>query len=404
MSEQASTPWPQRTLGELCATARGIAYGIVKVGDYVAGGVPVIRGGNIRRNRIDFNGDKRVSNEVSNQFQRTILRGGEIVLNLIAEPGHSAVVPLSMKGYNVSRDVAVIPLGTEVNHRFVNYVLQSPQTISWLTSRLQGSVTQKINLGTLRDVPVPIPPAWEQDSISSILSALDAKVELNQKLAVSADALWRSCVAAAVQPIEEGGNVDERAKIIPLSTLADFINGRAFTKGATGTGPMVVRIAELNSGPSASTVYNDIDVSAEYMARPGSLLFAWSGSLTVQRWFRPEAIINQHIFNVVPKPGVPIWLVHWHLLNLLPGYQRIAAGKATTMGHIQRRDLDITVVIPDEGTLSKLDSICTPLWKRALQAEVETLSLVAIRDMLLPKLLSGELRVRAGKKLVEAAK
>ena len=96
------SPWPERCLGELCAPDRGITYGIVKVGDYVSGGVPVIRGGDIRHNGIDFNDDKRVSEEVSGQFQRTILRGGEIVLNLIAEPGHCAVVPPSMQGFNVS--------------------------------------------------------------------------------------------------------------------------------------------------------------------------------------------------------------------------------------------------------------------------------------------------------------
>lgn len=265
-----------------------------------------------------------------------------------------------------------------------------------------GHGTGRLATDRIKSLPIALPPLPEQQAIASVFSTLDDKIELNQKLAVSADALWRSSVAAVVQPIEESGNLDKEAEIRPLSALADFINGRAFTKGATGTGPMVVRIAELNSGPGASTVYNDIDVSVEYLAEPGSLLFAWSGSLTVRRWFRPEAIINQHIFNVVPKPGIPMWLVHWHILNLLPGYQRIAAGKATTMGHIQRRDLDITVVTPVAGTLAKLDSICTPLWKRALQAEVETLGLVAIRDMLLPKLLSGELRVRSPEQLVEA--
>ena len=55
---------------------------------------------------------------------------------------------------------------------------------------------------------------------------------------------------------------------------------------------MVVRIAELNSGPGGSTVYNDVSVDEENLARPGDLLFAWSGSLTVRRWFRPEAIVN----------------------------------------------------------------------------------------------------------------
>jgi type I restriction enzyme S subunit len=266
-----------------------------------------------------------------------------------------------------------------------------------------GHGTGRLATDRIKSLPIALPPLPEQRAIAAVFSAIDDKLEANLELATNADALWRSSVAEVVQSIEETGTLDHGAEMKALSTLARFINGRAFTKGATGTGRMVVRIAELNGGPGASTVYNDIDVSGEYLAQPGSLLFAWSGSLTVQRWFRPEAIINQHIFNVIPESGIPVWLVHAHLLNLLPSYQRIAAGKATTMGHIQRRDLDVMVVVPDTRTLAKLDAICAPLWDRALQAEIENLHLVAIRDVLLPKLLSGELRVRAAEQQVEEA-
>jgi type I restriction enzyme S subunit len=297
----------------------------------------------------------------------------------------------------------VIPLGPQVNHRFVNYVLQSPQVVAWLTTRLQGSVTQKINLATLRDVPVPLPPAWEQAAIAELLGAIDDKIEANSRLVAVVDDLWRSSVSAVIQSIEENEISRVDGELLPLSSLAAFINGRAFTKNATGTGRMVVRIAELNSGPAASTVYNNIDVPSDYLADPGDLLFAWSGSLTVQRWFRPQAIVNQHIFKVVPQPHVPVWLVHAHLLHLLPGYKRIAAGKATTMGHIQRRDLDAAVILPGQTALANLDAVCSPLWRRALRAEMENLSLSDLRDALLPKLLSGELRVRTAEERVGEA-
>ena len=56
------------------------------------------------------------------------------------------------------------------------------------------------------------------------------------------------------------------------------------------------------------SVLHDIEVAEDYLARPGDLLFAWSGSLTVHRWFRPEGIVNQHIFKVIPT-GYPMWIV-----------------------------------------------------------------------------------------------
>ena len=168
---------------------RRITYGIVKVGDFVAGGVPVIRGGDIRNNRIIFDDQKCVTEEVSNQFRRTILKGGELLINLIAEPGHVAIVPRDLAGSNVSRDVAVIALNNSVDHRFVCYFLKSPYCVQWLSSRLQGSVTQKINLNTLREVPVPFPPLLEQKAIAQILSSLDDKIELNREMNKTLEAI-----------------------------------------------------------------------------------------------------------------------------------------------------------------------------------------------------------------------
>ncbi len=191
--------------------------------------------------------------------------------------------------------------------------------------------------------------------------------------------------------------VDER----PLSSMASFVNGRAFTKDATGTGRMVIRIAEINSGPGGSTVYNDIDVADEHIARPGDVLFSWSGSLAVVRWFRAEGIVNQHIFKVIPNPGVPRWLI-FELINAkLPMFKGIAADKATTMGHIQRRHLDEAVAVPAQGEIQHLDSALGPLWDRALSAEQESLKLAELRDTLVPKLMSGEIRVRDAEKVVE---
>ena len=85
-----------KSLKNICEPERGITYGIVKVGEYVSGGVPVIRGGDIRDGRIVFDDNKRVTDGISQKFKRTILRGGEILINLISEPGHTAIVPQNL--------------------------------------------------------------------------------------------------------------------------------------------------------------------------------------------------------------------------------------------------------------------------------------------------------------------
>ena len=166
---------------------------------------------------------------------------------------------------------------------------------------------------------------------------------------------------------------------------------------------MVIRIAELNSGPGPSTIYNDAEVSQENVAYQGDLLFSWSGSLGVYRWYRDEALINQHIFKVVCEHS-PQWFAHYHLADALLFFQGIAADKATTMGHIKRSHLaEWDVAIPPDTTLTAANELVAPLYDHILQNERQSITLADLRDALLPKLLSGEIRVRQADTIAEEA-
>lgn len=376
-------------LSELCDASRGITYGIVKVGEYVPDGISVVRGGDIRDNRIETDSTKRVSKAVSAQFKRTILRGGEIVLNLIAEPGHSAIVPSLLAGANVTRDVAVIPV-TGADTRFVNYYLQSPQCIAWLRSHLQGSVTLKINLGRLAQLPVPLPAIEDQRRIVAVLAALDDKIESNHRLTklledVTDALFW--------QRVVKTGD-DEELTLADLTAIARFVNGRAFTKHANGAGRPILRIKELKGGLSEATVYSDLEADDENVARHHDMLFAWSGSLGLYRWHGPESLINQHIFKVLSLSPYPDWFVAGWVWHHMPEFQRIAQEKATTMGHIKREHLRAAMVrIPRSDELVALDAVLGPLDQQIASLAKETLTLIRIRDALLPRLISGRLRV-----------
>lgn len=248
-----------------------------------------------------------------------------------------------------------------------------------------------LNQGTLERVPLRVPGVHEQWAIAEVLGALDDKIAANAELIRIADELGSATFRSMLSESES----------LPLSAAARFINGKAFTKGASRTGRVVVRIAELNSGIGGSTVYSDIEVADDYLARPGDILFAWSGSLTLHRWFRSEAIINQHIFKVVPAARRPAWLV-WNLIaSKLDDFKATAADKATTMGHIQRHHLDELVEVPAREVVERHDAQMTALWSRALAAEQENLTLAATRDTLLPALMSGRLRVRDAERVVE---
>jgi type I restriction enzyme, S subunit len=267
----------------------------------------------------------------------------------------------------------------EHDSRFIGYALQAPAFRSYVAGVLGDKSAQpNASASTLAAAVIAVPPKSTQQAIAAALGALDDKIALNGRIAATADALR----AATLETAE--------TVTLPLSQVADFVNGRPFTNGATGRGRMVVRIAEIKGGPGPSTVYHDLDVAEKHLARPGDVLFSWSGSLTVARWFRPEAIINQHIFKVIPKAGYPAWLAFEAVRSRLAHFQAVAAGKATTMGHIQRRHLDENVAVP---VGARLDAVASELWERALSAERESLRLASIRDALLPSLMSGRLSI-----------
>lgn len=259
----------------------------------------------------------------------------------------------------------------------------------------QTDMADFLSLGDLQRMRIGVPSLDRQDSIVGVLRALDDKIAVNDQISIAADSLR----LAILTEMRQRRPADFVAQ--PLSKVAEFVNGRAFTKNATGNGRMVIRIAEMNSSPGVSTIYNDLEVEDKHLARPGDVLFSWSGTLKVVRWFRPEAIINQHIFKVIPRGRNPHWLAFESVKSLLAYYQAIAADKATTMGHIQRHHLDAEVFVPRPEVLASLDRPAGGLWPRAVAAEQESLTLAALRDNLLPALMSGQLRVKDAEKVVE---
>lgn len=322
---------------------------------------------------------------LSNSSAR-LLPAGTVCLSRTASVGFVVEMGRPMA---TSQDFVNWICGPELSNRYLRYLLMLEQDSVRRFSH--GTTHQTMYYPEAKALNVLIPDIVVQNAIADVLEALDQKIAGNELVSAKADELASVKWTLAC----------EDGFAVPLSSLARFVNGKAFTKDASGAGRVVIRIAELNSGIGASTVYNNIEVPDENLARPGDLLFAWSGSLTVARWFRGEAIVNQHIFKVIPTGDHPIWLINQALRDKLQEFKAIAADKATTMGHIQRRHLDEPVTIPAPGQVDRFDGQMSALWERALAAEQENLQLESTRDQLLPLLMSGKVRVREAEKIVE---
>lgn len=168
--------WSGAPLDLLCDPQRGVPYGIILTGADTPGGVPTVRCGDIKRFTIDIAGLKRVDPDIANAYDRTKLQGGEVLIAIRGTVGATTVVPPEMKGMNVSREVAVIPLIEGVLPRYVMFLLACPVGQAVLMGHVKGVAQTGINLNDLRSFPVPLPPQAEQWEIVRLIDEAFEKI------------------------------------------------------------------------------------------------------------------------------------------------------------------------------------------------------------------------------------
>lgn len=162
--------FPTKPLIELVDASRGISYGVVQRGSHFPKGVPLLRISDFGSNAV--NPDKLVSvdPQISNKYKRTILNGGELVVSIRGTVGRVAIVPEKAKGWNVAREVAVIPLLPEFSRPFLHSYMLSAFAQDFITNKVRGIAQRGINLEDLRRLPVPMPPPMLQKEFAERVS------------------------------------------------------------------------------------------------------------------------------------------------------------------------------------------------------------------------------------------
>jgi type I restriction enzyme S subunit len=194
--------WVAKPLAELCETNRVITYGVIKLGKEIPNGVPCLRTSNVRWLHIDTEGMKRIGSSLSSEFSRTVLRGGEVLVNVRGTLGGVAVVKPEMSGWNVSREVAVVPIDpAKVHPKFLAYLIGSTVSQKWLGGVKKGAAYVGINIEDLRLLPINAPKIHEQLEIVRQLEHLQVKTErlrsIHRQKLVDLDALKQSLLHQA---------------------------------------------------------------------------------------------------------------------------------------------------------------------------------------------------------------
>ena len=293
--------------------------------------------------------------------------------------------------------------------RFKYYLLKSLE----LQRMNSDSAVPGLNREASHARQIVIPPRAEQRAIAHILGTLDDKIELNRRMNATLEAMAQAIFKSwfvDFEPFRNQGMQDSPLGEIPvgwavkpLDQVARFVNGLALQKyPPDGEDYLpVIKIGELRRGVTGSSGKASPFIDNGYIVEDGDVLFSWSGSLEVCIWCGGKGALNQHLFKVT-SAYYPKWFYYFWIKHHLPGFRAIASGKATTMGHIQRYHLtNALVAIPPEEELDRLDKVLDPIVKGTVTHSLQSRALAYIRDHLLPKLLSGEIRVRDAETLLE---
>ena len=261
-----------------------------------------------------------------------------------------------------------------------------------LNQYAEGSSHPLLTHSLLYSLPITLPEnETEQKAIAAVLSSLDDKIDFlhrqNATLEAMAEGLFRQWFVVEAK---------EQWKKHPLSAIAHFLNGLACQKypplNANERLP-VLKIRELNNGIGQDVDWASNTVPSQYVVTSGDVIFSWSGSLMVKIWTGDSCVLNQHLFKVTSEKYQK-WFYYFWCRKHLSEFIAISESKATTMGHIKRGDLDkAEVLVPTENELVKMSETMQPLLEKIIFNQTKIRTLEKLRDTLLPKLMTGEIKV-----------
>jgi type I restriction enzyme S subunit len=331
--------------------------------------------------------------------QSYVLNSGDVIVTMTDLSkegntlGYSAKVPASKnKVFLHNQRIGLVEfLSEDADRDFLYWLMRTRDYQSYVVGAATGTSVKHTSPTSIREYRFFMPCFYEQKAIAQILSNLDDKIDLlhrqNKTLEAIAETLFR-------QWFIEEAQEDWEEK--PLSTIADFLNGLACQKlppkNDTEKLP-VLKIRELKSGIGDDCDYATTDVNPEYVVNAGDVIFAWSASLIVKIWDGQTCVLNQHLFKVTSKEFPKWFYYHWCKIHL-DEFIAISQAHATTMGHIKRGDLDTAIVtVPHKDQLDKMNKNMSPILEKIEKNHIQIRTLEKLRDTLLPKLMSGEVRV-----------
>ncbi|QNJ08666.1 Putative Type I restriction-modification system S subunit [Synechococcus sp. Minos11] len=408
---------------------------------YRGGDFALIRSQNVYNEGFTPGGLAFINKEQADQLSNVEVMPGDVLLNITGDSvARCCSVPDNALPARVNQHVSILRADEKHLHGdYLRYFLISRKSQNLLLALASGGATRNaLTKGMLESFLIQLPPFSQQKAIAHILGTLDDKIELNRRtnetLEGIAKALFKSWFVDfdPVRAKVEGrptGLPDEISELFPDSfeeselggipsgwscssvyDLADYVNGASHsskTLNENRLGYPVIKINELKNGFTDQTKYWDADFKDKHLVVSGDILFSWSGnpdtSIGTFVWSKQDGLLNQHIFKVVPQNSKWRSFVLSVLRSNQGSFADIARDKQTTgLGHVTVKDLkEMMCPIASVNVMSSFSALTDDIFNRCQNLILQIDVLKDLRDALLPRLISGELRVPDVEKMLE---
>ncbi|MFD4294399.1 restriction endonuclease subunit S [Rhodococcus sp. NPDC058532] len=377
--------WTVEPLGNF---VERITYGFTNPMPTTVEGPYMITAKDIHDGAIDYSTARHTSVEAYSTLltEKSRPRIGDVLLTKDGSIGRVAVV--DRKSVCINQSVATMRPNNRIGSQFLAYLLQAPHYQRLMENDSDGSTIKHIYITRVDKMNIAVPSIGEQRAIAEVLGALDGKIAANRKLvgaireltALEFESAARDGVRTAVADLAEFHN----RRRVPLSaSQRDEMNGDIPYYGATGRFGTVDR-----------AIFDEILV---LVGEDGSVVNEDGSPVTQYVW--GPAWVNNHA-HVLTGRGISseILLLALEQSNVVPLVTGAVQAKIS-MGNLKKLELRV----PQESAAVELDRKIQPLFAMRRELVAESGTLTTLRDTLLPRLMSGELRVRDAEREVEAA-
>ncbi|MFR4535637.1 MAG: restriction endonuclease subunit S [Segatella copri] len=400
--------WKEVRLGDVCDLIAGFAFKAKDFGEFPT---KVIKIGDIKPPFVDYVGQVGVdiSNYDINRLSKYTVKYGDYVLAMTGATIGKVGKYISKNFSYINQRVLKFSPKQNVDVDYINYIICSNIFAKYVVNYVDSESAQpNISASTISKFAFQIPSEKDdQRRIASILSSLDRKIELNNKINADleemAQAIFKNWFVD-FEPFKDGKFVDSELGKIPegwkvgrLTEIASYMNGLAMQKFPPENNEdslPVLKIKELGQGFCGTDSDRcSCNIKDECKIHNGDVIFSWSGTLLVDVWCGGDCGLNQHLFKVTSK-YYPKWFYYYWTKHHLQEFIHIAKDKAVTMGHIKRGHLEEALVaIPDNDSMERAHELFEPILSKMISLRLENSRLSLLRDTLLPRLMSGELEV-----------